>query len=127
MHHRFHLLCPAMALMAASATPLPALAATFYADPMWIAHPADDAMIRNASGNLTVSVALADPLKLATGDYVQLVLDGKVVGDSSDSQRFKLQDLALGRHTLEADLRNSHDRVLLRSAPVVVDMAKPRG
>jgi hypothetical protein len=112
------------AVLAAAASPL---RANTYSDPMWIVRPANDAVIRNQTGNINVAVGLAQPLDVAAGDYVQLVLDGKVVAASSDSQRFKLPDLPLGRHTLEADLRDSHDRVLLRSAPVMVDMTKPRG
>jgi hypothetical protein len=98
-----------------------------YSPPLWVAQPADDATIHNATGNLRVSVAMGWPLDAAAGDYVQLLLDGKVVADSSDVQHFKLRDVPLGRHRLEAELRDAGDRVLVRSEPVVVDFAPPRG
>jgi hypothetical protein len=105
----------------------PAAGADTYSTPMWIAKPANDATIHNATGNLGVSVALGSPLDASAGDYVQLLLDGEVVADSSDAQHFKLHDVPLGRHTLEADLRSGRDHALLRSAPIVVDMTPPRG
>lgn len=123
-HHALLKAIVAGASLAATAAPV---WANTYSAPVWIARPANDARIRNHSGNLDVAIALAQPLNAATGDYVQLVVDGKVVADSSDSQHFKLLDLSLGTHTLEADLRNRHDQVLLHSTPVVVDMARPRG
>lgn len=107
-------------VLAVTASPL---WANTYSGPLWIARPANDATIHNGTGNLGVAVALGQPLDASAGDYVQLLLDGKVVADSSDAQHFKLQDVPLGRHTLEAELRNSRDHALLRSAPIVVDMA----
>lgn len=122
MKLRTSLLSAAFAAMAMFGTAIPAWADA-YSVPMWITKPANDATIHNGTGNLNVAVALGAPLKPTTGDYVQLLLDGKVVADSSDGQHFKLKDVPLGRHTLEADLRNGRDHTLLRSAPVVVDMA----
>jgi hypothetical protein len=126
MKLQYPLLGTALSVVALLGTALPAWA-DIYSNPMWITKPANDATIHNGSGNLGVSVALGKPLDAAAGDYVQLLLDGKVVADSSDGQHFKLKDVPLGRHTLEADLRSGRDHALLRSAPVVVDMAPPRG
>jgi hypothetical protein len=96
-------------------------------DSLWIAQPASGATVRNAAGNLDVDVATARPLDVSAGDSVQLLLDGKVVADSSDGQRFRLLDLPNGRHTVVAELRDGHDRVLAHSAPVVVHVAPVPG
>jgi len=118
MRHRAVLLAAAAAACLATAAD-----ARTYSSPIWIAQPANGATVRNNSGNLGVTVALGEPLAAATGEHVELTLDGKLVGDSSDSQRFELLALPLGKHTLAAELRDRNDEVLLRSTPVVVDMA----
>ncbi len=92
-----------------------------------IVSPAEDEVIRNNAGNLTV-VAATDP-DLAPGHTLQLILDGELEGASANGS-FELSYVDRGTHRIEVrvvDLETGEE--FIRSAPITFHLlryAKPR-
>ncbi|HUV98862.1 MAG TPA: hypothetical protein VMV70_06325 [Gallionella sp.] len=84
-----------------------------------IVSPKPDATVHNNSGNLVVTVATSPPLH--AGDRITLLLDGRTVS-SGYGQRFQLQGINRGSHTLRVHVNAPDGKVLAVSAPVTFHM-----
>jgi hypothetical protein len=71
--------------------------------------------VHDNSGNLTVTVAVSQPLY--AGDRLTVLLDGKAVASGS-GQRFELSGIDRGSHTLRVQLKAADGRVLSASPPL---------
>lgn len=86
-----------------------------------IVQPPGEATIHDNSGRLAVTVSLTPPLDTAKGHHLQLLLDGERAA-SGDTATFSLAGVPRGAHTLQVDVLDQDERVLLSSPPVVVYM-----
>ncbi len=109
-----------LAIAALTALPmsLTASAAAQYRS-LRITAPANDSTVHDNSGNLVVRASVSPPL--AAGDRLHLFIDGAPAGEAR-SGIFHLADVPRGEHTLEVEVRDAGGAVLLRSAPVVVNV-----
>lgn len=62
---------------------------------------------------------------LAEGDKLQLVLDGKAVGDPQTSTVFKIQWLPRGQHSVVVQVLSSKGKVLKASSTITVYQKRP--
>lgn len=70
-----------------------------------IASPANNAVIRDNAGNVTVSLSIMPELK--AGDYIRLYVDNKLVMPRLTSSGTQLSNLTRGTHSLKAELMSS--------------------
>lgn len=78
-----------------------------------IATPAPEATVRNATGEVSVRVAL-DP-GLRQGHQVRLILDGDPVGEPVPTTNFTLRNVYRGTHQVAAEVVGPDGRVLTRT------------
>jgi hypothetical protein len=83
-----------------------------------IVAPAPDETVHDNRGNVAVVVAVAPPLRAASGNRVTLLLDGKPVA-SAPGGRIALSGVDRGTHTLRAQLTAADGAALATSAPRV--------
>ncbi len=96
------------------------ISCTAYADSyqvVRISSPKPDATVHDNSGNLVVTVAVSPPLHAGTGDHLALLLDGKAVASGS-GQRFALNGIDRGSHTLRVQVKAANGRILAASPPL---------
>ncbi len=86
-----------------------------------IVRPEHDATIYDNQGQLDIAVAVMPPLDIRGGDRLQLTVDSAIAANSSVG-RFSLAGVARGPHTLQVEVRDRANKVLARSAPVVVHL-----
>jgi len=67
-----------------------------------ITQPANDASIRDNSGNVGVSVELSPGLDVGQGHRLQLFVDGTAFGQAGEQTSFQLSNVDRGTHTLRA-------------------------
>jgi hypothetical protein len=72
-----------------------------------ITSPENNAVIRNNAGSITVNLSIDPPLKVSSGDYIRLYLDGEVLRSKLTSSSTPLSNIARGSHTLRAELSNA--------------------
>lgn len=89
-----------------------------------IIDPVNEVTIRNPQGFVPVTVEVKP--KLAEGDGIQLVLDGRVLGKPQQTSAFTLQNLDRGSHTLVAQVVNEKGTVQSSSKAVTIFMMQPR-
>ncbi|OGT45436.1 MAG: hypothetical protein A3E83_00405 [Gammaproteobacteria bacterium RIFCSPHIGHO2_12_FULL_41_20] len=82
-----------------------------------ILSPKDQETIQNQP-EITVMMKL-DP-KLQSGDKIQLVLDGKLVGDAAASTQILLSILERGVHQLSAIIIDENKRIILQSNTITI-------
>ncbi len=82
-----------------------------------ITSPEHNAVIRNNAGNITVTLSIDPPLKVGSGDYIRLYLDGEELRSKLTSSNTQLSNIARGTHTLRAELSNASGKTL-KSASV---------
>lgn len=75
-------------------------------------------MIQDNSGKVTVTVK-AD---VREDQYIQLVLDGSLVGNPRKETVFNLEGVVRGSHQMEALLVDDEDRILATSPTVIFHM-----
>ena len=75
-----------------------------------IASPANNAVIRDNAGNVTVSLSITPKLK--AGDYIRLYVDNKLVMPRLASPGTQLSNLSRGSHSLKAELVSSSGQSL---------------
>ncbi|MFN7097737.1 MAG: DUF4124 domain-containing protein [Gammaproteobacteria bacterium] len=75
-----------------------------------ILSPLNDQTIWDNNGNINVSVALAP--KLAAGDQLQVIVDGKVLAESNTTTNFTLNSLERGTHVLQVQIINNKKQVV---------------
>jgi hypothetical protein len=78
-----------------------------------IATPGPEATVRNATGEVAVSVAL-DP-GLQQGHQVRLILDGDPVGEPVPTTNFTLRNVYRGAHQVAAEVLGPDGTVLTRT------------
>lgn len=86
-----------------------------------IARPANDAPIRENSGNLEVSIDLIPALK--PGHHIVLLLDGAPAAEGR-STTLRLQNVDRGTHTLQAQVVDDNGNVIIRSDNVTFHMLR---
>jgi hypothetical protein len=86
--------------------------------------PEDLATIRNTQGYIPVSFVVEPELK--NGDQIQLLLDGKPMGEPQASTVFALRNIDRGTHTIEAQILNNAGEVVSTSEEITVFMQQPR-
>lgn len=84
-----------------------------------ISSPAHDASIRDNTGNVSVSVAVAPGL--SPGDKLVLYMDGKEVGTGAS---VSLQNVDRGTHHLRAVIKDSNERIRKSSKSVSFHMLR---
>lgn len=83
-----------------------------------IVEPANDAQIRENTGNINVSVVV-EPGGLGAGDRLVLLMDGQQVAEGQGQQTsFSLENIDRGTHQLKAVVRG-HDGKTVHSSPSV--------
>ncbi len=86
-----------------------------------IVSPQPETTIHDNTGNLTVTVAVSPPPHLEAGERLTLLLDGAPVA-SGTRQRFELQNIDRGSHTLQAQVNAADGSVIATSPPVTFYM-----
>jgi Domain of unknown function (DUF4124) len=89
-----------------------------------ITQPEDQATIRNNQGYVAVSVLL-EP-SLIEGDKIQLIFDGKPMGQPQTSSVFALNNVYRGTHTLAVKILNANDEQIGISQAVTFFMHRAR-
>jgi hypothetical protein len=105
----------AAALAAAAALSAGAQQAASYQ--LTIRDPADQSTVFSDTGEVTVHVAVSPDL--ASGDSVELLVDGVSAGVSQASSDFELSGMARGRHVLQARIIDSTGNVGSISEPEI--------
>lgn len=103
------------ALLAASILAAAAHAADY--DALRIVAPGAEATLHDNLGRVTVVVEVEPALGASADERIELLLDGKLAA-SGTTQRFELNDLARGTHTLQARIAARDGSVLKSSPPV---------
>lgn len=83
-----------------------------------IVSPRQDEMIQDSSGRVTVTVKA----NVREDQYIQLVLDGSLVGNPRKETGIDLEGVVRGSHQMEALLVDSEDRILATSPTVTFHM-----
>ena len=86
-----------------------------------IVAPQPETTIHDNNGNLTVTVAVSPPPHLEAGERLTLLLDGTAVAGGA-RQRFELENIDRGSHTLQAQVNAADGSVIAASAPVTFYM-----
>lgn len=89
-----------------------------------IVSPADEETIRNPQGYIPIVIDLKPELK--KGDLLQVVFDGKPVGEPQVNPGMALQGVNRGSHTLAVQVVNAQGRVVLVSPSITIYMQPPR-
>ncbi|WP_367607198.1 DUF4124 domain-containing protein [Legionella sp. W05-934-2] len=89
-----------------------------------IVQPTPEATIRNNQGLVPILVEL-EP-KLRKNDKVQLIYDGKPIGDPQNTTTFTLTNVFRGSHTVSVQVLSDKGAVLNTSETVTFHMHRPR-
>lgn len=88
-----------------------------------IARPGPEETVRNAPGDVSVSVALDPPLR--SGHRIQLYLDEKPIGEPVPNTEFSLRNVDRGAHTVSAEILDSGGEVLTRTGGQTFYLHRP--
>lgn len=102
-------------------TPAPELVHAY--ESITITQPANESTVPNMEGNVNVTVEILP--KLADGDSVQLLLDGKPVGGPQTSSAFSLTNVNRGAHKVSANIINKNNKVIIKSNAVTFHVRRP--
>lgn len=84
-----------------------------------IQSPSEGQVIRNTSGNLSVSVSIAPPLQ--ENHRIQVLIDGTTVSAPQQETHFDLTEIYRGTHQLSAQIIDTSDNSIIKtSSPVQV-------
>jgi len=86
-----------------------------------ITTPAHDSTIRDNTGAISITASLSPALQ--EGHHLQLLLDGTIKSQPSDSSSFQLQDVERGSHQLTLQII-ANGTVFQSSAPITVHMLR---
>jgi hypothetical protein len=103
-------------------SPVPTEQAVSYTS-LTIVQPQNEASYFEA--NSVVDVQIDSDPSLADGDSMFLYLDGKRIGNTSDSTNYSLQNLDRGTHTLTAAIFDAQGNQKIRSQAVTFYMKQP--
>lgn len=88
-----------------------------------IAHPGDDAAVRENAGNLTVTIESEPALDTNLGHSIEVLLDGESAA-TADGASVTLTNIDRGTHTLSANIVDSSGSVLGSSGTVTFHMLR---
>ncbi|MDF1642896.1 MAG: hypothetical protein P1U80_01765 [Pseudomonadales bacterium] len=84
-----------------------------------IQSPSKDQVIRNTSGNLSISVSIAPPLQ--ENHRIQVLIDGATVSEPQQETDFELTEIYRGTHQLSVQIIDTSDNSIIKtSSPVQV-------
>jgi hypothetical protein len=83
----------------------------------------DEVFVNSENGEVPIDLGLTQ--KLQPGQLVQMLLNGKPIGDPQAATKFKLQDLYRGTHTLLANIIDAENKVVASSQQVTIHMQRP--
>jgi hypothetical protein len=83
-----------------------------------ITRPKAKETIRDNSGNVQITLAIAPELDVAENHKIQILLDGQKYGEPIDSLELLLTGIERGKHTVAARVVNERGRVLIKSRSV---------
>lgn len=86
-----------------------------------ITQPVAGPVAARDGGTIFVQTQLTPPLDVTAGDRMRLVIDGNVRVDDSTGQRFMLNNVSNGSHTLIAIVMR-HGQNIFQSNPVVIQV-----
>ena len=99
--------------------PPPAIKSVFTVyNKLAITKPMPGENVRDNQGNIEVTLTLEPNLNTAENHRIQLLLDGQLQGEPSDSLQRSLKGIERGRHTVVARVINARGRTLVKSRPV---------
>ena len=87
-----------------------------------ITAPANEATLRNNSGNISITLSLTPALNIKQGHSLSILLDGNVVKDKLITSATSLNNIDRGTHILSASVNSSNGATLLSSGPVTVHL-----
>ncbi|MCC7410503.1 MAG: DUF4124 domain-containing protein [Gammaproteobacteria bacterium] len=87
-----------------------------------IGTPANDATLRDNTGNVQVSVRLSPPLQTPFRHALQLYVDGQPYGDPGTTTSFMLVNVDRGRHTLRVAVVDGEGSEVKSSPPSVFQL-----
>ncbi len=89
-----------------------------------IVQPENDATIRNTDGIVAVAVDLHPAI--VKGDRVQLLYDGKKMGDPQATTTFSLSGVLRGSHTVSVQIVDGSGKEIGHSNTITINMMPPR-
>jgi hypothetical protein len=89
-----------------------------------IIQPANDATIRDNSGNVSVSLALTPDLNLAAGHTISVSIDGKPASKGGKSLKVRLLNIDRGSHTIKASILNKLGKTIKTSNSVTIHLKR---
>jgi len=91
-----------------------------------ITSPANNASIRDNSGNISVSMTLNPVLNTKQGHTISISVDGKVIKDKIQSSKTQLNNINRGTHTISASIKNKKGSTLYTSQTITVHLHRAR-
>ncbi len=86
--------------------------------------PTNDATIRDAGGNVRVSLSLTPALR--SGHSIEFMMDGQSIG-SGKSTSLTLSEVDRGTHTVQAAVKDSEGKEIARSNSVIFHLKRGGG
>lgn len=91
-----------------------------------ITSPANDATVRDNSGNISISMSSKPALNTKQGHTISVSLGGKVIKDKLQSLSTSLSGIDRGTHTISASIKNAKGSTLYTSQTVTVHLHRGR-
>jgi hypothetical protein len=88
-----------------------------------ITQPENESTIPNLEGNVNIAIEVLP--KLFEGDSIQLILDGKAVGNPQQNSAFSLTNVYRGAHTASVKILNKDKEEVISSSPVTFYVRRP--
>lgn len=82
-----------------------------------ITKPENDSVIRDNEGKATISYTLTPALKTVLGHKFAISVDGKQLKTRGTTSQIQLADLERGTHTVQIDVLDEEDKVVISSGP----------
>jgi len=87
-----------------------------------ITSPANDATIRDNSGNFSISFSVKPPLDTDFEHTFSVSLDGKVVKKNLTSSSASFSNIDRGTHNISVSVKNKSGKTLRKSKPVTIHL-----
>ena len=85
-----------------------------------ITDPENDATIRENNGNFSISLGIKPALNTQKGDYIQVLMDGKIVKDKLSGTSVAFTNIDRGAHQISAMIKNKKGRTLKKSQTIII-------
>jgi len=89
-----------------------------------ISNPANDSVIRDNTGTVDISYKLTPALKTAKSHKFAIVIDGQQLKTKGTTSRIKLSDMDRGTHTIQINVVDDKDKVIISSKPSTFHMKR---